>query len=489
MSYEKHQKRNLEKYCLTKKNMLFEPSDDERYTIEQLSWRDTVDETFQAMEALIHNLNTMSSRAGAQTPFSSINLGMDTSKEGRLVTECLLKAQQAGLGNGDTPVFPILIFRVKDGVSGEPGDPNYDLFELACECAAQRLFPCFAFLDAPFNLKYYDPNNKHTFVAYMGCRTRVISNVYDPSKEIISGRGNLSFVSINLPMLALESKNVNKFFKALENTLELCCNLLYERYLIQRKRKTYNHPFLYGQGVWLDSDDKGWDDEIGDAIRHGSLSVGFVGLAECLCKLTGQHHGESNEAQELGLRIISYMREYLDNKAQEQLLNYTLLATPAETYAGRALTLTRNKHGVIDGVTDKDYFTNSFHIPPKYQISISEKINKEAPYHQYCNAGHITYIELDGSVTKNLSAFMKIIQYMKKSGIGYGAINVPLDKCESCGYRDVIYDECPGCGAKESEGNKINRIRRITGYLVGTLDRFNNSKRAEEKDRIKHENI
>jgi len=855
ISYQKYLKDNTNKYCISSgkpKRLLL---DEDIKIIEAMSWEDTKEETYQAMEALIHNLNTMSSRAGAQVPFSSINIGMDTSKEGRLVTECLLKAQKAGLGNGDTPTFPILVYKVKDGVNGNPDDPNYDLFRLACECAAQRLFPCFAFLDAPFNMQYYKAEDKHTHASYMGCvqgdevitykindtlyvesikraynrinkiaaeekygksnyingenldiliydtnsngfvkckkfiknpnlnnwkrlrlsngrallatkdhplpvygkgrtkvddiiigdiipityeqyhetselinedyawmlglllcdasysgsivfslgydesdivdklrdvvdsfglnicvtkqdrgvkglyqdirlncgdklkkfktdlselfggttkkdrqipneifrasrsaklaflsgmmdadgyvavqhghcrmnlgstnkelalqqmalvqslgypcklymnryngesenirykleftyikemydymasvkkksritkfggntselkapkyaevieiidnvcveecsydvetesdmfdvsgilshncRTRVLGNAYDSTKEIVSGRGNLSFTSINLPMLALESKNVDTFFTKLKETINLCCNQLYDRYLIQRKRKIYNHPFLYGQGVWLDSDTRNddWNNEIGDAIRHGSLSVGFVGLAECLSALIGSHHGESDEAQELGLKIISYMRDLLDEKAQKEKLNYTLLATPAESYAGRALQLTRKKFGIIKNITDKEYFTNSFHIPPKHQIKIFEKIDKEAPYHQYCNAGHITFIELDGAATKNIEGFMSIIQYMKKSGIGYGAINVPLDKCGSCDCREVIEDECPSCGKKESDGNKIYRIRRITGYVSGTLDRWNNSKKAEEKDRVKH---
>ena len=483
LSYDKYLKKNLQKYLSLSDNL----SESAISKIEKISWEDTVDETYQAAEALIHNLNTMSSRAGAQVPFSSINFGMDISKEGRLVSECLLKAQKAGIGSSETAIFPILIFRVKDGVSGEADDPNYDLFKLACECAAHRLFPCFAFLDAPFNLQYYNPNDKHTHVAYMGCRTRVIGNVYDSKKEIVSGRGNLSFTSINLPMLALESKNHEKFFADLKTTINLCCSQLYDRYLIQKKRKIYNHPFLYGQGVWLDSNNKEWNDEIGESIRHGSLAVGFVGLAECLQVLIGKHHGESEEAQELGLTIISYMRALIDEKAKEEKLNYTLLATPAETYAGRASRLTRKKFGIIENVTDKDYFTNGFHIPPKYQIKIFEKIEKEAQYHKYCNAGHITYVELDGAATKNIDAFMRIIQYMKKSGVGYGAINVPLDKCGSCGCQDIIEDECPGCGKKEKDGNRVHRIRRITGYLVGTLERFNDSKREEEKDRVKHE--
>jgi len=483
ISYQKHKRKNFQRLC----NFIDDSEISEKIAfIEEISWQDTVEETSQAMEALVHNLNTMASRAGAQVPFSSINFGMDASKEGRLVSECLLKAQKAGIGSGDTAIFPILIFRVKDGVNGEPGDPNYDLFELACECAAARLFPCFAFLDAPFNLQYYKPDDKHTHVAYMGCRTRVIGNVYDPEREIVSGRGNLSFTSVNLPMLAIESGSQKDFFAKLESIVNICCDQLYDRYLSQRKRRVYNHPFLYGQGVWIDSGAKGWDDEIGDALNHGSLSVGFVGLAECLYALTGEHHGESLYAQELGLRIAAYMRQILDERAERTKLNYTLLATPAESYAGRALRLTREKHGVIEGVTDKEYFTNSFHIPPKYEVTIHKKIETEAPYHKYCNAGHITYVEMDGDMTKNITAFKNVIRYMKSCGIGYGAINVPLDKCGSCTAKTVIYDECPVCGEKESEGNKVTRIRRVTGYLVGTLDRFNDAKRAEEKDRVKH---
>jgi len=486
MSYQRHLKNNKEKYA---KWCCISPDEIPELRLPELksrSWEDTKEEAYQSAEALIHNLNTMSSRAGAQVPFSSINFGMDTSKEGRLITECLLRVQKAGIGNGDTAIFPILIFRVKDGVNGNRGDPNYDLFELACECAARRLFPCFAFLDAPFNLQFYDPDNKNTHIAYMGCRTRVLHNIYDLTKQIISGRGNLSFTSINLPMIALESKNTDDFFQKLTDLIELCCDQLYDRYLVQKKRKVYNHPFLYGQGVWLGSDTKKWDEEIGDAVNHGTLSLGFIGLAECLYVLIGEHHGQSEEAQKLGLCVVSHMREALDKKSQETNLNYTLLATPAESLAGRALKLTRTKYGVIEGVTDKEYFTNSFHIPPKYEITAHDKIKLEASYHQFCNAGHITYVELDGAAKNNPNAYMSIIQFMKKAGIGYGGINVPLDKCGSCNCQDTIYDECPGCGAKESEGNTVHRIRRITGYLVGGLDRFNDAKRAEEKDRTKH---
>ncbi|MCR5481180.1 MAG: anaerobic ribonucleoside triphosphate reductase [Clostridia bacterium] len=444
--------------------------------------------TYQAMEAFVHNLNTMHSRAGAQIPFSSINYGMDTSPEGRLVIENILLATEAGLGNGETAIFPIHIFRVKEGINYNPGEPNYDLFKLACRVSAKRLFPNFSFVDAPYNLKYYDPENPDTQVAYMGCRTRVMANQYDPSREVVGGRGNLSFTSINLPRIAIKANgNLDTFFEDLDRKLDLCINQLMERYHIQAAKKVKNYPFLMGQGIWLDSDKLKPDDTVGEILKHGTLSVGFIGLAECLKALIGKHHGESAEAQTLGLEIIGYMRKKMDQATKKSGMNYTLLATPAEGLSGRFVRIDKKKFGVIEGVTDKEYYTNSFHIPVYYEISAFDKIKLEAPYHALTNAGHITYVELDGDPCKNLDAFERVVRCMKESGVGYGSINHPVDRDPVCGFTGIIDNECPHCHRTEDDGEeKFERIRRITGYLVGTVDRFNNAKKAEVKDRVKH---
>ena len=444
--------------------------------------------TYQAMEALVHNLNTMNSRAGAQTPFSSINYGTDTSPEGRMVIKNVLLAQEAGLGNGETPIFPIHIFKVKDGINYNPTDPNYDLFKLACRVSAKRLFPNFSFIDAPFNLQYYKVGDPDTEIAYMGCRTRVIGNNYDPSKEIVTGRGNLSFTSINLPRLAIESNhNVGLFFDKLDDMMDLAIDQLMHRFRIQCQKRVRNFPFLMGQGIWIDSDKLSPDDTIGEVLKHGTLSVGFIGLAETLKALIGKHHGEDEEARELGLEIITTMRNRLDEESKRTGLNFSLLATPAEGLSGRFVRMDAKKYGIIEGVTDRDYYTNSFHVPVYYPISAFEKIKIEAPYHELTNAGHISYIELDGDPLENLSAFEKIVRCMKESGIGYGAINHPVDRDPCCGYTGIIGDTCPCCGRSEHKDNvAFDRIRRITGYLVGTLDRFNDGNRAEESDRVKH---
>ncbi|MDR3108201.1 MAG: anaerobic ribonucleoside triphosphate reductase [Planctomycetaceae bacterium] len=442
--------------------------------------------TFQAMEAFVHNLNTMHSRAGAQTPFSSINYGMDTSPEGRMVTRNVLLAHERGLGGGETPIFPIHVFRVKKGVNCYEGEPNYDLFQLACRVSAKRLFPNFAFLDAPYNLKYYVEGRYETEVAYMGCRTRVIGNVHAPEREISPGRGNLSFTSINLPRIAIKSnKNVNWFFDELDRKLDLCVEQLLERLEIQSKKKVRNYPFLMGEGIWIDSEKLDADDEVREVLKHGTLSLGFIGLAETLKVLTGSHHGESETAQNLGLEIISYMRNYLDVCSKKLGLNFTLLATPAEGLSGRFVKMDCERYGIIEGVTDREYYTNSFHVPVYFKLSIMDKIRIEAPYHALTNAGHITYVEVDGDMTKNPKAFEKIIHAMGDAGIGYGSINHPIDRDTLCGYTGVIKDVCPKCGREE--GNvPFERIRRITGYLVGTLDRFNNAKRKEVEERIRH---
>ena len=446
--------------------------------------------TYQAMEALIHNLNTMHSRAGAQVPFSSINYGTDISPEGRMVMKNILLATEAGLGYGETPIFPIQIFKVKEGVNYNPADPNYDLFKLACRVSAKRLFPNFAFLDAPFNLQYYKPEQPETEIAYMGCRTRVIGNVNDATREIVYGRGNLSFTSINLPRLAILSQgSLPGFYVKLDALIELCIEQLLERFEIQCRKKVRNFPFLMGNGVWLDAEKLGPDDEIREVLKHGTLTVGFIGLAECLKALTGQHHGESADAQKLGLQIVAHMRSRMDAAAQAHRLNFSLIATPAEGLSGRFVAIDRARFGNIPGVTDRDYYTNSFHIPVYFPISSYQKIQLEAPYHQLTNGGHISYIEVDGDPVKNLAAFESIVRCMKDSGIGYGAINHPVDHDPACGFNGVIDNACPKCGRNELAGPAFERIRRITGYLVGTLDRFNNAKRAEESDRVKHLSI
>ena len=470
----------------------------ERLTADQIAtiqafakknaYRETNRATYQAMEALIHNLNTMNSRAGAQTPFSSINYGTDTTPEGRMVIENVLLAEEAGLGNGETPIFPIHIFKVKEGVNYNKEDPNYDMFKLACRVSAKRLFPNFAFLDAPYNLQYYKPGDYRTEIAYMGCRTRVIGNEYDPTREIVTGRGNLSFTSINLPRLAIKANgDIDKFFTLLNNMMDLTIEQLTDRFAIQCQKKVRNYPFLMGQGVWLDSEGLGPDDSVAEVLKHGTLSVGFIGLAETLKALIGKHHGESAEAQELGLKIIQTMRDRTDLESKKTGLNFSVLATPAEGLSGRFVRMDRERYGVIPGVTDRDYYTNSFHVPVYYPIRAVDKIRLEAPYHALTNGGHISYVEMDGDPVQNVAAFEKVIRCMKESGIGYGSVNHPVDRDPCCGFTGIIGDSCPQCGRTEHSGDVgFERIRRITGYLVGTLDRFNDAKRAEEHDRVKH---
>lgn len=480
--YFEEEKAFLMNYCNDKEKI----RQCQRFAYQQ-AVKETDRATYQAMESLIHNLNTMHSRAGAQTPFSSINYGMDTSPEGRLVMKNILLATEAGLGNGETPIFPIQIFRVKEGVNYNPEDVNYDLFKLAIRCSAKRLFPNFSFVDAPFNLQYYKEGRPETEIAYMGCRTRVIGNVVDPEREICNGRGNLSFTSINLPRLAIESKgDIDLFFKKLDNMVNLCIDQLLERFEQQCKKKVKNAPFLMGQGVWIDSDNLDWEDEVREVLKHGTLSMGFIGLAETLKSLIGKHHGESEEAQKLGLKIVGHLRERMDEESQKRKLNFTLLATPAEGLSGRFVNIDKKRYGIIEGITDRDYYTNSFHVPVYYPISAYDKIAIEAPYHALTNAGHISYIEMDGDPTENLDAFERVIRCMKEKGIGYGSVNHPVDRDPVCGFSGIIGDQCPGCGRHENDGVPFDRIRRITGYLVGTLDRFNNAKRAEEHDRVKH---
>lgn len=444
--------------------------------------------TYQAMEAFVHNLNTMHSRAGAQIPFSSINYGMDTTPEGRMVIRNVLLATEAGLGNGETPIFPIHIFKVKEGVNYNPGEPNYDLFKLACRVSAKRLFPNFSFIDAPYNLQYYKPGHPETEVAYMGCRTRVMANSYDPTREIVNGRGNLSFTSVNLPRIAiLSNHNIDFFFEQLDRKIDLVIDQLLDRFELQAQKKARNYPFLMQQGIWLDSDNLKPDDEVREVLKHGTLTMGFIGLAETLKALTGYHHGESKEAQNLGLEIVGYMRQRMDQATKKHGMNFSLIATPAEGLSGRFVRMDAEKFGKILGVTDREYYTNSFHIPVYYDISAWDKIKLEAPYHALTNGGHISYVELDGDPTENLDAFEQVVRCMKESGIGYGSINHPVDRDPVCGYTGIIGDTCPLCGRSEHDGHEnFERIRRITGYLVGTVDRFNNAKKAEVRDRVKH---
>lgn len=483
---------NDEKYIKIEKKYLCKYIDDNSIVekVQEFAKRKANSETdrctYQAMEAFIHNLNTMHSRAGAQVPFSSVNYGTDTSAEGRMVVKNLLLATERGLGNGETPIFPIQIFKVKEGVNYNEGDPNYDLFKLSFRVSAKRLFPNYSFIDAPFNLKYYKEGNPNTEIAYMGCRTRVMSNINDKSKEVVYGRGNLSFTTINLPRIALKSnKDIEKFFEELDKEMDIVIDQLKERFEIQSKKKVKNFPFLMGQGVWIDSDKLSWEDEVGEVLKHGTLSAGFIGLGECLKALTGSHHGESKDAQKLGLEIISYMRNAMDLATEKYKLNFSIIGTPAEGTAGRFVKLDREIYGSIEGVTDREYYTNSFHVPVYYEIGAFNKIKIEAPYHELTNGGHITYVELDGDPSQNLQAFEKVIRTMKECGVGYGSINHPLDRDPVCGYSGIIGEQCPGCGRKE-EDVKFQRIRRITGYLVGTLDRFNDAKKAEERDRVKH---
>lgn len=426
------------------------------------AWNETNAATYQAMEAFIHNLNTMNSRAGAQVPFSSINYGTDTSPEGRMAMRNLLLATDAGLGDGETPIFPVQIFKVKEGVNYEKDDPNYDLFRLAMKTSAKRLFSNFSFLDAPFNKKYYKPNDYNSEVAYMGCRTRVMGNVYDPTREVTCGRGNLSFTSINLPRLAIEAKgDINKFYKSLDDMIDLVIRQLLHRFKIQCAKIGKNYPFLMGQNIWLDSDNIGEYDTVSEVLRHGTLTVGFIGLAETLKALIDKHHGESAEAQKLGLAIIGHMRKRMDDEAQKTKLNFSLIATPAEGLSGRFVKIDRKIYGSIPGVTDREYYTNSFHIPVYYPISAYKKIQLEAPYHNLTNGGHISYIEMDGDPTKNLTAFEAIIRCMHDNGIGYGSVNHPVDRDPVCGYTGIINGVCPKCGRSEAAHKRHVILKRM----------------------------
>lgn len=416
--------------------------------IYQLACEDVVEETHQAMEALIHNFNTLHSRAGAQVPFSSINYGMDTSPEGRLAVREVLNAIWAGLGNGETPIFPISVFQLKAGVNYNPEDPNYDLFLQACKTSAKRLFPNFVNIDAPYNLQYYKTGDYNSVVATMGCRTRVMSNINGPEES--GSRGNFAFTTINLPKLALESKgDMDKFWQLFDKYIQISHDYLLERLHVIEQKHVYNYPFLMGQGVWMDSDKLSNDDSIKDVLKHASYSIGFCGLAECLKALTGKHHGESAEAQELGLKIVGHLRAATDKYTEDEHMNWSTFGTPAESTAGQFQRSNRKKYGVIEGVTDRDYMTNSSHVPVYYPIKAIDKIRIEAPYHALENAGHIAYIEMDGDPTKNVKAFENVVRAMHDADMGYFSINHPVDRDPVCGYTGIIENECPHCHRKE----------------------------------------
>lgn len=431
-------------------------------------------ETYQAMEALIHNLNSMHSRAGAQVPFSSLNVGTETSESSRRVVKNLLLAYEAGLGNGENPIFPNIIFRVREGVNLNPGEPNYDLFKLAIQVASRRLNPTFSFMDSSFN------NEWGNEVSYMGCRTRVMANRRGPA--VTDRRGNLSFTTINLPRIAVKAeRNMDDFYRKLSDVLDLAVRQLYHRYGVQSKLKVKDMPFIMGQKLYLDSENLGPEDSIGEAMKHGTLSVGFIGLAETLTALTGRHHGQDEESQALGLEIVGFMSKKINEACENYDLNYTFLATPAEGLSGRFVNLDRKEFGLIPGVTTKDYYTNSFHIPVDFPISSFEKISLEGPYHKFCNAGHISYVEMSSPPLKNPDAVETIIRHMRDCDMGYGGINYPVDFCTNCNLTGVFNEHtCPRCGSFN-----IRRVRRITGYL-STTDRFNDSKLVELKDRVPH---
>ena len=426
--------------------------------------------TYQAMEAFIHNLNTMHSRAGAQVPFSSINFGTDTTPEGRMVIKNYLLAADAGLGHNETPIFPISIFKVKEGINYNPEDINHDLLQLSCKVSAKRLFPNFSFIDSPYNLEYYKEGDFNTEVGYMGCRTRVLGNKVDPDKSVTPGRGNLSFTSVNLPRLGIKygiatkerkKADMDGFYEELSGLLELVKDQLLERFEIQCNRRIYNFPFLLGQGLWIDSEKLKQTDRLRKVLKHGTLTVGFIGLAECLKALVGKHHGESESSQKLGIEIISFIRKQMDEYADKYNLNFSVIATPAEGLSGRFTSIDKAVYGIIKGVTDRNYYTNSFHVPVYHNISVTKKIHIEAPYHALTNAGHITYIELDGDTASNVTAFEKIVRIMKEEGIGYGAINHPVDRDPVCGYVGVIGDTCPRCGRKAGEPVSIEKLKEL----------------------------
>ena len=452
----------------------------------------TVSRVHQSMEAFVHNMNSIHSRGGNQVVFSSINYGTDTSAEGRCVIRELLNTTYEGVGNGSTAIFPIQIWKKKRGVSYLPEDRNYDLYKFACKVSARRFFPNFVNLDAPFNhhelWREDDPKRYQYEVATMGCRTRVFENRFGPKTSI--GRGNLSFTTINIVKLALECMNIenqedrlHEFFKKLDWALEIAAKQLNERFNFQKTALKKQFPLLMG-ALWLDSEKLGENDTIEAVINHGTLGIGFIGLAETLIALVGKHHGESDEAQELGLRIVTFMRSKVNEFCERYRHNYSVLATPAEGLAGRFTRGDKKKFGIIPGITDKDYYTNSNHVPVYYKCTPKHKAEIEGPYHALTGGGHIFYVEIDGDATHNPEAIMAIVDLMDKYDIGYCSVNHNRNRCMDCGYENAEkgLTQCPHCG-----GEHIDQLQRITGYLVGTTSRWNSGKLAELRDRVVHE--
>jgi len=451
----------------------------------QIAINNTVNRVHQAMESFVHNANTIHSRGGNQVVFSSINYGTDTSAEGRCVIRELLNATYRGVGNGETPIFPIQIWKLKSGVSAEPGDPNYDLLKLAYKVTAKRFFPNFINLDAPFNRhEKWDENDPERYkyeCATMGCRTRVFENRCGEKTPV--GRGNLSFTTVNLVRLALESEgDIDKFFDSLYNYTVCAIRQLLDRYDYQRTGLKKQFPLLMS-GMWEGSETLKPDEEVGDVIKQGTLSVGFIGLAECLIALTGKHHGEDKASQELGLCIVEYMNRICNMIASELELNISVIATPAEGLSGKFVKKDREDFGVIENVTDRDYYTNSNHVPVWYKCTMEEKMRIEAPYHPLTPAGHIAYLEVDGDPEKNVAAVEQMVNLMRKYNVGYGSINHARARCTDCGYESGsdLFDVCPKCNS-----TNVDMLERITGYLVGGTGKWNAGKKAELKDRVSH---
>lgn len=459
---------------------------------QQFAINQTVHRVHQAMEALVHNLNEIHSRGGNQVVFSSLNYGTDTSAEGRCVIRELLNTTYRGVGNGSTAIFPIQILKIKDGVNKKPGDPNYDLYQLACKVTAKRFFPNFLNLDASFNKdEAWNPEDPRRFeheVATMGCRTRVYENRHGEKTSI--GRGNLSFSTMNLPGLALsvmhiqdQAERINTFFSKLSKLTDVTIKQLLKRYEFQCEALAKQFPLLMS-GMWIESEKLQPTDKVAPVLKHGTLGVGFIGLAECLIALIGKHHGESAEAQRLGLSIVGSIKNQVDICSKKYNLNFSVLATPAEGLSGKFTKKDRKKYGVVPGVTDKDYYTNSNHVPVYYHCSAKHKAAVEGPYHELTRGGHIFYVELDGDATHNVQAIDDIVKLMDKYNIGYASVNHNRNRCLVCGYEDASNNLqiCPQCGSTH-----IDRLQRITGYLVGTTDRWNDGKLAELKDRVTHD--
>ena len=462
--------------------------------VRQKAINRTVKRVHQAMESFVHNMNTIHSRGGNQVVFSSINYGTDTSAEGRCIIRELLNTTYEGVGNGETAIFPIQIWKKKRGVSYLPGDPNYDLYEFACRVTAKRFFPNYLNLDATYNQddawREDDPRRFEHEVATMGCRTRVYANRYGPKTSI--GRGNLSFTTVNIVKIAIEAMleekddekaRIDLFFRKFDSVLDIAAKQLDDRFKFQATALAKQFPMLMS-GMWIGSENLKPNDKVESVLNQGTLAIGFIGLAECLIALVGKHHGESSKAQELGLRIISHMYDKVNGYADKYEHNYTLLATPAEGLAGRFTKIDRKQFGIIDGITDKDYYTNSSHVPVYYKCTPKHKAEIEGPYHKYENAGHIFYVEMDVDATHNPEAIMRVVDLMDRYDIGYGSVNHNRCRCLDCGFETGQHDVkvCPKCGS-----DHIDILQRITGYLVGTTERWNSAKKAELKDRVVHE--